>query len=149
MFKFEFCLPTTGKSVPAGPEWFHEIKFDGYRLRLERDGDRVRLITKGGYDCTKRYPTQEPAQPFCDRRWGNRPWHRRLFRLQRVAFEQTINSFLRVGRVSVFCEETWDGPLHIRRNSRRSFDFAAGFAELRRFKAAAPGVRARSKHTTR
>jgi bifunctional non-homologous end joining protein LigD len=28
----------------------------GYRLRLERDGDRVRLITKGGYDWTKRYP---------------------------------------------------------------------------------------------
>lgn len=56
MPKFEFCLPTVGKVVPAGPEWFHEIKFDGYRLRLERDGDRVRLITKGGYDWTKRFP---------------------------------------------------------------------------------------------
>jgi hypothetical protein len=28
---------------------------DGYRLRLERNGDRVRLITKGG-DWSKRYP---------------------------------------------------------------------------------------------
>jgi bifunctional non-homologous end joining protein LigD len=57
MFKaFEFCLPTLGKSVPAGPEWFHEIKYDGYRLRIERDGDRVRLITRGGYDWTRRYP---------------------------------------------------------------------------------------------
>ena len=56
MPKFEFCLPVTGKTVPAGPEWYHEIKFDGYRLRLERDGDRVRLITKGGYDWAKRYP---------------------------------------------------------------------------------------------
>jgi hypothetical protein len=27
MPKFEFCLPTLGKAVPAGPEWFHEIKF--------------------------------------------------------------------------------------------------------------------------
>ena len=53
---FEFCIPTTGKAVPAGPDWFHEIKFDGYRLRVERDGDRVRLITRGGYDWTKRYP---------------------------------------------------------------------------------------------
>ena len=44
---FEFCLPTTGKIVPAGPEWSHEIKYNGYRLRLERDGERVRLITKG------------------------------------------------------------------------------------------------------
>jgi ATP-dependent DNA ligase len=56
MPKFEFCLPTNGKSVPAGPEWFHEIKFDGYRLRVERDGNRVWLITRGGYDWTKRFP---------------------------------------------------------------------------------------------
>lgn len=56
MFAFEFCLPTSGKAVPAGPEWLHEIKFDGYRLRLERDGNRVRLITKGGYDWTRRHP---------------------------------------------------------------------------------------------
>ena len=33
---------------PDGPEWFHEIKYDGYRLRVERDDDRVRLITRGG-----------------------------------------------------------------------------------------------------
>jgi bifunctional non-homologous end joining protein LigD len=57
MFKaFEFCIPTAGTKVPAGEEWLHEIKYDGYRLRLERDGDRVRLITKGGYDWTKRFP---------------------------------------------------------------------------------------------
>jgi bifunctional non-homologous end joining protein LigD len=56
MPSYEFCLPTLGKAVPAGPEWFHEIKYDGYRLRIERDGDRVRLITKGGYDWTRRYP---------------------------------------------------------------------------------------------
>jgi bifunctional non-homologous end joining protein LigD len=56
MPKFDFCLPTNGKAVPAGPEWFHEIKFDGYRLRVERDGNRVRLITRGGYDWTKRFP---------------------------------------------------------------------------------------------
>jgi ATP-dependent DNA ligase len=54
--RFEFCLPTNGKVVPSGHEWLHEIKYDGYRLRLEREGVRVRLITKGGYDWTKRYP---------------------------------------------------------------------------------------------
>jgi bifunctional non-homologous end joining protein LigD len=32
------------------------VKYDGYRLRVERDGKRVRLITKGGYDWTARYP---------------------------------------------------------------------------------------------
>ena len=56
MFRFEFCLPTTGKVVPSAPEWFHEIKYDGFRIRLERDGDRVRLITRGGHDWAKRCP---------------------------------------------------------------------------------------------
>ena len=54
--RFEFCLPTLGKAVPAGAEWFHEVKYDGYRLRVQRDDDRVRLITKGGYDWTRRFP---------------------------------------------------------------------------------------------
>jgi bifunctional non-homologous end joining protein LigD len=53
---FEFCLPTKSTSVPNGPDWLHEIKYDGYRLRIERDGDRVRLITRGGYDWTTRFP---------------------------------------------------------------------------------------------
>jgi bifunctional non-homologous end joining protein LigD len=56
MPQFEFCIPIRGTKVPSGPDWLHEIKYDGYRLRLERDGDRVRLITRGGYDWTKRYP---------------------------------------------------------------------------------------------
>ena len=53
---FDFCLPTKSTSVPVGPDWLHEIKYDGYRLRLERDGDRVRLITRNGYNWTDRYP---------------------------------------------------------------------------------------------
>ena len=40
---FDFCLPTKATTVPDTPDWLHEIKYDGYRLRLERDGDRVRL----------------------------------------------------------------------------------------------------------
>ncbi len=54
--KFEFCIPTRGTSVPSGSDWLHEVKYDGYRLRLERDGDRVRLFTRGGYNWTDRYP---------------------------------------------------------------------------------------------
>ena len=53
---FEFCLPTRSTSVPNTPDWLHEIKYDGYRLRVERDGDRVRLITRGGYNWADRYP---------------------------------------------------------------------------------------------
>jgi ATP-dependent DNA ligase len=53
---FEFCFPTKAASIPDRPNWLHEVKYDGYRLRLERDGDRVRLITRGGYNWTNHYP---------------------------------------------------------------------------------------------
>jgi hypothetical protein len=29
---FEPCIPTRGTKVPAGPDWLHEVKHDGYRL---------------------------------------------------------------------------------------------------------------------
>jgi bifunctional non-homologous end joining protein LigD len=50
------CLPTRATKVPAGPDWLHEIKHDGYRLIVQRDGKRVRLFTRSGLDWTKRYP---------------------------------------------------------------------------------------------
>jgi bifunctional non-homologous end joining protein LigD len=53
---YEPCIPTRGTKVPAGPEWIHEIKHDGYRLVVVRDGARVRLFTRNGYDWTARYP---------------------------------------------------------------------------------------------
>jgi hypothetical protein len=34
----------------------HEIKHDGYRLIVQRDGGRVRLFTRNGYDWSDRYP---------------------------------------------------------------------------------------------
>ena len=41
--------------IPAGPDWLHEIKHDGYRLIVQREGKRVRLFTRNGYDWTKRF----------------------------------------------------------------------------------------------
>ena|SRR3974390_693996 len=56
MFRsFDFCLPTKGTKVPTGPEWLHEIKLDGYRMRVERDRDSVRVISRGGHDWTSRF----------------------------------------------------------------------------------------------
>ena len=40
---FEPCILSGGKKVPDRPEWIHEIKHDGYRLIIQRDGKRVRL----------------------------------------------------------------------------------------------------------
>jgi ATP-dependent DNA ligase len=53
---FEPGIPTRGTQVPAGPDWLHEIKHDGYRLIVQREGKRVRLFTRNGHDWTARYP---------------------------------------------------------------------------------------------
>jgi bifunctional non-homologous end joining protein LigD len=50
------CIPTRAVKPPAGPGWVHEIKHDGYRLQVRRDGDAVRLFTRRGYDWSGRYP---------------------------------------------------------------------------------------------
>jgi bifunctional non-homologous end joining protein LigD len=33
------CIPTRAYKVPSGPGWVHEIKHDGYRLQVRRDGE--------------------------------------------------------------------------------------------------------------
>jgi bifunctional non-homologous end joining protein LigD len=53
---FEPCIPTRGTKVPAGPDWIHEVKHDGYRLIVHREGKRVRLFTRNGHDWTDKYP---------------------------------------------------------------------------------------------
>jgi bifunctional non-homologous end joining protein LigD len=50
------CIPTRAAKPPSGPDWVHEIKQDGYRLQVRREGDSVRLFTRRGYDWSARYP---------------------------------------------------------------------------------------------
>jgi ATP-dependent DNA ligase len=50
------CIPTRATAAPAGTGWAHEIKHDGYRLIVRREGDAVRLFTRRGFDWTERYP---------------------------------------------------------------------------------------------
>jgi ATP-dependent DNA ligase len=52
----EPCRPSRAPRPPSGPGWIHEIKHDGYRLLVRREGSRVRLFTRGGYDWTDRFP---------------------------------------------------------------------------------------------
>jgi ATP-dependent DNA ligase len=59
--EFALCLPTRGTAVPAGPDWIHEIKPDGCRLTVHREGNRVRLFTRNGHDWTDRYPMRAEA----------------------------------------------------------------------------------------
>jgi bifunctional non-homologous end joining protein LigD len=55
-YEYQPCIQTRSTKVPAGPDWFHEIKHDGYRLIVQREGRRVRLFTRNGNDWTARYP---------------------------------------------------------------------------------------------
>ena len=51
----EPCLPSPTREPPSGSDWLHEIKHDGYRMMVRRDGAGVRLLTRRGYDWTDRY----------------------------------------------------------------------------------------------
>jgi bifunctional non-homologous end joining protein LigD len=42
--------------APDGPDWLHEIKFDGYRMHARLDRGAVRLLTRTGLDWTHKYP---------------------------------------------------------------------------------------------
>jgi bifunctional non-homologous end joining protein LigD len=52
----EPCLPSKAVRPPSGPLWVHEIKHDGYRLMVRRDGSRVRCFTRNGHDWADRFP---------------------------------------------------------------------------------------------
>src|SRR5258708_13024143 len=45
------------KEAPDGPDWLHEIKFDGYRMHARLDAGRVQILTRRGNDWTRKYPT--------------------------------------------------------------------------------------------
>ena len=42
---FGLLHPNPRLKVPAGPDWVHEIKHDGCRLQVRKDGNTVRLFT--------------------------------------------------------------------------------------------------------
>ena len=39
-YEYQPCIPTRGTKVPAGPDWLHEIKHDGFRMIVQREGKR-------------------------------------------------------------------------------------------------------------
>jgi len=44
------------KEAPAGDQWLHEIKYDGFRMHARLDHGEVRLLTRNGLDWTAKYP---------------------------------------------------------------------------------------------
>jgi bifunctional non-homologous end joining protein LigD len=54
--RVEPCLALLKSRPPTGPEWTYEIKWDGYRVAVHIEPQRVRVITRGGHDWTHRFP---------------------------------------------------------------------------------------------
>jgi len=51
------CEPTLADRPPAGPGWLHEIKHDGFRTLVRKQGERVQLWSRRGADFTYRFPS--------------------------------------------------------------------------------------------
>jgi bifunctional non-homologous end joining protein LigD len=49
-------LATLVAQVPAGDDWLHELKYDGYRLFCRLHDDQVQLLTRNGHDWSERFP---------------------------------------------------------------------------------------------
>jgi ATP-dependent DNA ligase len=54
--------------APDGPDWLHEIKYDGYRMHARLDRGAARLLTRTGLDWTHKYPTIAKAVASLGRR---------------------------------------------------------------------------------
>jgi ATP-dependent DNA ligase len=54
LHRYEPCLPRPAKQPRAGPDWIHEIKYDGFRIVAYRIGRRLQLLTRDGYDFADR-----------------------------------------------------------------------------------------------
>ncbi|MEP9358721.1 DNA ligase D [Sphingomonas sp. KR3-1] len=49
-------LATLVDTVPAGNQWLHEVKYDGYRALLSLGGKGPKIYTRTGLDWTDRFP---------------------------------------------------------------------------------------------
>jgi ATP-dependent DNA ligase len=43
----EPCLPTIGHTVPAGPHWAYEIKYEGFRFVCRRESSIACAYSRG------------------------------------------------------------------------------------------------------
>src|ERR1700735_5521541 len=48
-------LATLKAKAPVGPQWCHEIKFDGYRVQIHLNKGKRKVYTRNGLDWTKRF----------------------------------------------------------------------------------------------
>jgi hypothetical protein len=49
------------EKAPTGPQWVHEIKFDGFRMAARIELGKAQLLTRSGLDWTGKYPATAAA----------------------------------------------------------------------------------------
>jgi bifunctional non-homologous end joining protein LigD len=49
------AIPVLKPASPAGPDWLHEVKFDGWRLQIHKSGEHVKLYSRRGVDMARRF----------------------------------------------------------------------------------------------
>lgn len=57
----EPCIPSLQSEPPTGDTWLHEVKIDGWRCQLVKEGRRICLFTRRGHHLTER------VRSFADR----------------------------------------------------------------------------------
>jgi bifunctional non-homologous end joining protein LigD len=68
------CQPALAERPPSGPDWLHEIKFDGYRVIARKDGERVRLWARTTSDYSTAFtPSQGAAALDCLKQYEKPP----------------------------------------------------------------------------
>src|SRR3989442_7722734 len=50
-------VATVAMTLPTGDDWSYEVKWDGYRALLMKDGGKVRLTSRNLKDLTGDFPT--------------------------------------------------------------------------------------------
>lgn len=59
-------LALPGTTLPTGPEWSYEVKWDGYRALIEKRGSRVVIRSRRAADLTGTYPAVAAAARTID-----------------------------------------------------------------------------------
>jgi bifunctional non-homologous end joining protein LigD len=59
--------PRLRSAPPAGPDWLHEVKHDGWRAQLHRSSSEVVIFSKNGKDISGRFATiRDALRPLPD-----------------------------------------------------------------------------------
>ncbi len=66
-------LASMGEKIPQNASYFHEIKWDGIRVLIEKKGKYVKITSRNGNDLTEKFPkivesfsSQEPQEIIAD-----------------------------------------------------------------------------------